>query len=80
MKAFYRATVGLGLIAILFLTIGSAAAADVTSAREIRGPLYDERYLTDLLRPNGYYANLPIDATQFAPFYYDIDNDVIRTT
>lgn len=40
MKAFYRKTIASCLsMIVLFLTIGSAAAANVTSAIEIRGPI-----------------------------------------
>ncbi|MGB9939204.1 hypothetical protein [Methanosarcina sp.] len=69
MKAFYRTAIGLGLsLAILFLTIGSAAAADVI---EIRGPVFNGGGI-DCVIDNG----IKIDATQFAAFYYDVDNDV----
>lgn len=80
MKTIHRTVITLGLsLVVLFLTIGSAAAADVV---EIREPVYDGSSITDILTNLAYGDGTTIimDATQFADFYYDIDDDVTTET
>jgi len=72
MKTFYRKTIALHIsLAILFLTIGPAAAA---VASEIRGPVYNGSDINDIIAKQG--GTITIDATNFAVFYYNIDDDV----
>ncbi|WP_292390180.1 S-layer protein domain-containing protein [Methanosarcina sp. UBA5] len=73
------------LAALMLLTVfASAAMADgnnTTSANntlEIRGPVYNGSSLTDILANNAYGNGTAItmDASKFAAFFYDIDNNV----
>lgn len=61
-------------LAILFLTIGSAAAADTI---EKRGPVYDGTNIETILGANG---GITMDASNFATIYYDIDPKVTTET
>jgi hypothetical protein len=77
MKAFYRTAVALFLsLVVFFLTIGPAAAASAPEAIEIRGPVYDDQNIDDIIDTYGDGTTLTVDATQFAAFYYNIDEKV----
>jgi hypothetical protein len=76
MKAFYRTAVALFLsLVVLFLTIGPAAAQGAVET-EIRGPVYDGQNIDDIIDTYGDGTTLTVDATQFAAFYYNIDEKV----
>lgn len=63
-------------LAILFLTIGTAAAPTV--ATEIRCPVYNGSNIEDIITMDS--GNITIDAGQFAAFFYDIDDNVTTET
>lgn len=74
MKTIHRTAIALCLsLAILFLTIGSAAVADVI---EIKGPLYKGEDIRNIIDRYVYGTTLSKDATEFTAFYYDITDDM----
>ncbi|MGA9187683.1 MAG: S-layer protein domain-containing protein, partial [Methanosarcina sp.] len=72
MKRFVAVT----LAALMLLTV-VASAASTPDAVEIRGPVFNGSNLESILGDNG---TLTIGATQFAAFYYDIDDNVTTET
>jgi S-layer protein (TIGR01567 family) len=72
MKRFLAVT----LAALMLLTV-VASAATTQDAVEIRGPVYNGSNIESILGDNG---TLTIGATQFAAFYYDIDDNVTTET
>ncbi|MCO5383953.1 MAG: PGF-CTERM sorting domain-containing protein [Methanosarcina barkeri] len=72
MKRFLAVT----LAALMLLTV-VASAATTPDAVEIRGPVYNGSNIESILGDNG---TLTIGATQFAAFYYDIDDNVTTET
>ena len=75
MKRFAAVT----LAALMLLTVfaSAASAADVI---EIRGPVYNGSDIDDIIDTYGDGTTLTIDATKFAAFYYDIDDNVTTET
>ncbi len=69
----------LSLAALMLLTVfaSAASAADVI---EIRGPVWNGSDIDDIIDTYGDGTTLTVDATQFAAFYYDIDDDVTTET
>ena len=65
----------LSLAALMILTVfaSAASAADVI---EIRGPVYNGSDIDSIIDTYGDGTTLTVDATQFAAFYYDIDDNV----
>jgi len=72
MKRFIAVTLATLMLLTVFASAASAAAAN--STLEIRGPVYNGSDITDILTKNG--GKITMDATQFAAFFYDIDNNV----
>ncbi len=72
MKRFVAVT----LAALMLLTV-VASAASTPDAVEIRGPVFNGSNIESILGDNG---TLTIGATQFAAFYYDIDDNVTTET
>jgi S-layer protein (TIGR01567 family) len=68
------------LAALMLLTVfaSAASAAAANETLQIRGPVYNGSTLTDILSKNG--GTLKMDASQFAAFFYDIDNNVTTET
>ncbi|WP_292390509.1 S-layer protein domain-containing protein [Methanosarcina sp. UBA5] len=68
--------VAVALAALMLLTVfaSAASAAAANNTLEIRGPVYNGSSITDILTKNG--GNITMDATKFAAFFYDIDNNV----
>ena len=94
MKTFYRKTIALHIsLAILFLTIGSAAAevgavetecsVETGCSVDIREPVYGGSYIPQsLYMPSSSYmirGPITIDAPEFAAFSYE-DNSVTTET
>src|SRR5665647_2728490 len=76
MKRFAAVT----LAALMLLTVfASAASAVANDSIEIRGPVYNGSNINDILakQPNGV---IKMDATQFAAFFYDINDNVTTET
>ncbi|MDD3247004.1 MAG: S-layer protein domain-containing protein [Methanosarcina sp.] len=69
----------LSLAALMLLTVfaSAASAADVI---EIRGPVWNGSNIDTIIDTYGDGTTLTVDATQFAAFYYDIDDDVTTET
>jgi len=67
----------LSLAALMILTVfaSAASAADVV---EIRGPVYNGSTLQNIVSAEG--GKITMDATNFAAFYYDIDDNVTTET
>jgi S-layer protein (TIGR01567 family) len=67
------------LVALMLLTVfaSAASAADVI---EIRGPVYNGSNIDAVIDTYGDGNTLTIDATKFAAFYYDIDDNVTTET
>ena len=63
-------------IALVLLTVGTTLAYNV----EVRGPVYNGSDIDDVIDTYGDGTSLTIDATQFAAFYYDIDDNVTTET
>jgi S-layer protein (TIGR01567 family) len=70
MKRFAAVT----LAALMLLTV-FASAASAEDAVEIRGPVFNGSNIDDIVGDG-----ITIDATQFAAFYYDIDDNVTTET
>jgi S-layer protein (TIGR01567 family) len=69
--------VAVSLAALMLLTVfASAASADTisTDKLEVRGPVQNGTSVATILQANG--GNVTWDATKFAAFYYDIDDNV----
>jgi S-layer protein (TIGR01567 family) len=66
------------LAALMLLTVfaSAASAAVANETLQIRGPVYNGSTLNDILTKNA----IKMDATQFAAFFYDIDNNVTTET
>ncbi|KKG13944.1 S-layer protein domain-containing protein [Methanosarcina sp. 2.H.T.1A.15] len=75
MKRF--AAVSLAVLMLLTVFASAASAADVI---EIRGPVYNGSDINDIISTYGVGGTLTIDATKFAAFYYDIDDNVTTET
>jgi S-layer protein (TIGR01567 family) len=75
MKRF--AAVSLAALMLLTVFASAASAADVV---EIRGPVYNGSNMPGIIGAYGANGTLTIDATEFAAFYYDIDDDVTTET
>ncbi|KKH49852.1 S-layer protein domain-containing protein [Methanosarcina sp. 1.H.A.2.2] len=75
MKRF--AAVSLAVLMLLTVFASAASAADVI---EIRGPVYNGSDINDIIDTYGAGNTLTIDATKFAAFYYDIDDNVTTET
>jgi S-layer protein (TIGR01567 family) len=78
MKRF--AAVSLAVLMLLTVFASAASAANVTSAIEIRGPVYNGSNIDTIIDTYGDGTSLTIDATEFAAFYYDIDDNVTTET
>ena len=78
MKRF--AAVSLAVLMLLTVFASAASAANVTSAIEIRGPVYNGSNIDAIIDTYGDGNTLSIDATKFAAFYYDIDDNVTTET
>jgi S-layer protein (TIGR01567 family) len=78
MKRF--AAVSLAVLMLLTVFASAASAANVTSAIEIRGPVYNGSDIDAIIDTYGDGTTLSIDATEFAAFYYDIDDNVTTET
>nr|WP_304413487.1 S-layer protein domain-containing protein [Methanosarcina sp. WH1] len=61
----------------MLLTVFASAAS---AAIEIRGPVYNGSSIDDIIDTYGDGTILSMDATKFAAFYYDIDDDVTTET
>jgi len=70
MKRFAAVT----LAALMLLTV-FASAASAADTLEIRGPVFNGSNIDDIVGDG-----ITIDATQFAAFYYDIDDNVTTET
>ncbi len=70
MKRFAAVT----LAALMLLTVFASAASAADSV-EIRGPVFNGSNIDDIVGDG-----ITIDATQFAAFYYDIDDNVTTET
>ncbi|MHC1755467.1 MAG: S-layer protein domain-containing protein [Methanosarcina sp.] len=57
-----------------------ASAASAQDVIEIRGPVYNGSDIDDIIDTYGDGTTLTIDATEFAAFYYDIDDNVTTET
>ncbi|MDY0246336.1 MAG: S-layer protein SlmA [Methanosarcina mazei] len=75
MKRF--AAVSLAALMLLTVFASAASAADVI---EIRGPVYNGSDINNIIDTYGENNALTIDATKFAAFYYDIDDNVTTET
>ncbi|MDQ1275453.1 MAG: hypothetical protein QG610_1027 [Euryarchaeota archaeon] len=75
MKRF--AAVSLAVLMLLTVFASAASAQDVI---EIRGPVFNGSDIDDIIDTYGDGTTLTIDATQFAAFYYDIDDNVTTET
>jgi S-layer protein (TIGR01567 family) len=65
------------LAALMLLTVfASAASAAANETLQIRGPVYNGSNINDLTKNDG----IKMDATKFAAFFYDIDNNVTTET
>ena len=73
MKRFAAVT----LAALMLLTV-FASAANAAVASEIRGPVYNGSDINDIIAKQG--GSITIDASQFAAFYYDINDNVTTET
>ena len=73
MKRFAAVT----LVALMLLTV-FASAANAAVASEIRGPVYNGSDINDIIAKQG--GSITIDASQFAAFYYDINDNVTTET
>ncbi len=64
------------LAALMLLTVfaSAASAAAVNDSVDIRGPVYNGSNLQTIIAEAG--GNVTMDATKFAAFFYDIDNNV----
>ena len=64
------------LAALMLLTVfaSAASAAAVNDSVDIRGPVYNGSNLQTIIAAAG--GNVTMDATKFAAFFYDIDNNV----
>jgi S-layer protein (TIGR01567 family) len=67
------------LAALMLLTV-FASAASAQDVIEIRGPVYNGSDIDDIITTYGVDGTITIDATKFAAFYYDIDDDVTTET
>ncbi len=72
MKRFVAVTLATLMLLTVFASAASAAAANGTL--EVRGPVYNGSDISDILTKNG--GEITMDATKFAAFFYDIDNNV----
>ena len=75
MKRFAAVT----LAALMLLTV-VASAASTPEAVEIRGPVYNGSDIDDIIDTQGDGNTITIGATQFAAFYYDINDNVTTET
>ncbi len=71
--------VAVSLAALMLLTV-FASAASAADAIEIRGPVYNGSDINSIIATSGSNDKLTIDATKFAAFYYDIDDNVTTET
>ncbi|WP_440945702.1 S-layer protein domain-containing protein [Methanosarcina sp. T3] len=69
----------LSLAALMILTV-FASAASAVDVIEIRGPVYNGSDIDDIIDTYGDGTTLTMDATDFAAFYYDIDDNVTTET
>ncbi|AKB35356.1 hypothetical protein MSSAC_0766 [Methanosarcina siciliae C2J] len=69
----------LSLAALMLLTV-FASAATAADMIEIRGPVYNGSDIEDIIATYGDDGLLTMDATDFAAFYYDIDDNVTTET
>ncbi|HIH94261.1 TPA: PGF-CTERM sorting domain-containing protein, partial [Methanosarcina acetivorans] len=69
----------LSLAALMLLTV-FASAASAVDVIEIRGPVYNGSDIDDIIDTYGDGTILTMDATDFAAFYYDIDDNVTTET
>ncbi|MGB9930035.1 MAG: S-layer protein domain-containing protein [Methanosarcina sp.] len=73
MKRFAAVTLALLMILTVF---ASAASAQV----EIRGPVFNGSDIDNIIDTQGDGTTLTVDATEFAAFYYDINDNVTTET
>ena len=71
MKRFAAVT-----LAVLMLLTVFASAASAQDAIEIRGPVFNGSNIQEIVGTDG----ITIDATQFAAFFYDINDNVTTET
>ena len=65
---------------LFLILVSSTVSASLVQKVEIRGPVYNGSDIDDIIDTYGDGTTLTIDATQFAAFYYDIDDDVTTET
>ncbi len=75
MKRFAAVT----LAALMLLTVFASAASAADSV-EIRGPVFNGSNIDDIIDTQGDGTTLTVDATKFAAFYYDINDNVTTET
>ena len=75
MKRFAAVT----LAALMLLTVFASAASAADSV-EIRGPVFNGSNIDDIIDSQGDGTTLTVDATKFAAFYYDINDNVTTET
>jgi S-layer protein (TIGR01567 family) len=71
--------VSMFLILFLILAPFTVSASSVQKV-EIRGPVYNGSDIVDIINTYGFNGVLIVDATEFAAFYYDIDDEVTTET
>ena len=74
MKRFAAVTLAALMLLTVFASAASAAVAN--ESIEIRGPVYNGTSLTDIIAKSNTPGAITMDATQFAAFFYDINNNV----
>jgi S-layer protein (TIGR01567 family) len=75
MKRFAAIT----LAVLMVLTVFASAASAVDSL-EVRGPVYNGSDIDSIIDTQGDGTTLTVDATDFAAFYYDINDNVTTET
>jgi len=76
-KNKFNSTALASILLVLFLILApSTVSASLIQDIEIRGPVYNGSDIDDIIDTYGDGTTVTIDATQFAAFYYDIDENV----
>ena len=77
MKRFAAVTLAALMLLTVFASAASAAAAN--ESIEIRGPVYNGSDINDIIAKQ-LAVVITMDATQFAAFFYDINDNVTTET